>query len=194
MEDRVVLRRRMSGHGSFLIWLTGLPGSGKTTLAYMLEDHLLTSGMRAFCLDGDHLRLGLSAGLDFSVEGRRENLRRAAEVARILVDAGCIVIGAFLSPFRADRQRLRARFAPSEFAEVHLRCPMEVCERRDPKGLYRLARAGLIAEFTGVSAPYEEPSAPELAVDTHQDSPKACLLKLMALVRELDGRQGREGL
>ena len=150
----------------FVLWLTGLSASGKTTLAGLLQAELAKSGFRCFVLDGDRLRDGLSSDLGFSAEDRAENLRRAGEVARLLVDAGLVVIAAFISPYAADRARVRSRFHKNQFYEIYLECPIEVCRQRDPKGLYRKAQEGLISKFTGVSDPYEPPSTPDLVIRT----------------------------
>jgi adenylylsulfate kinase len=166
-----------------------LSGAGKSTLAEALESRLLARGIRAIHLDGDRLREGLCADLGFSPEARRENLRRAGALAQWLVEAGCGVVASFVSPYRADRDRIRGLFAPGSFAEVHVKCPLEVCERRDPKGLYARARSGSLADFTGISAPYEEPLAPELVLDTSELTLEACLAELEALVDALS--QGR---
>ena len=150
----------------FVVWFTGLSASGKTTLASLLQAELAMSGVRCFVLDGDLLRGGLCSDLGFSAEDRAENLRRAGEVARLLVDAGLVVIAAFISPYAADRSRVRSRFRTNQFCEVFLQCPIEVCRQRDPKGLYRKAQEGLITAFTGVSDPYEPPLAPDLVIRT----------------------------
>ncbi|HET6961986.1 MAG TPA: adenylyl-sulfate kinase [Terriglobia bacterium] len=150
----------------FVLWFTGLSASGKTTLAGLLQAELVKSGFRCFVLDGDRLRDGLCSDLGFSPEDRAENLRRAGEVARLLVDAGLVVIAAFISPYAADRWRVRSRFKKGQFYEVFLECPIEVCRQRDPKGLYRKAHEGLIPAFTGVSDPYEPPPAPDLVIRT----------------------------
>jgi adenylyl-sulfate kinase len=150
----------------FVLWFTGLSASGKTTLAGLLQTELVKSGFPCFVLDGDRLRDGLCNDLGFSPEDRAENLRRAGEVARLLVDAGLVVIAAFISPYAADRSRVRSRFRTNQFYEVFLQCPIEVCRQRDPKGLYRKAHEGLIPAFTGVSDPYEPPPAPDLVIRT----------------------------
>jgi adenylyl-sulfate kinase len=152
----------------FVLWFTGLSASGKTTLAGLLQAELARSGVRCFVLDGDRLRSGLCSDLGFSPEDRAENLRRAGEVARLLVDAGLVVIAAFISPYVADRARVRSRFQKDQFYEVFLDCPIEVCRERDPKGLYRKAHEGLIPAFTGVSDPYEPPPAPDLVIRTNE--------------------------
>ena len=151
-----------------IIWLTGLSGSGKSTLANALEGELLKAGHHSYLLDGDNIRLGLNKGLGFSDADRVENIRRIGEVAKLFADAGLIVITAFISPFRADRDMVRALVAPGEFIEVFVRAPLDVCEQRDPKGMYKKARAGVIKQFTGIDSPYEEPLKPELVLDTAQ--------------------------
>lgn len=147
------------------IWLTGLSGAGKSTLACALEQRLFSEGRTAFILDGDNLRHHLNSDLGFSADDRRENIRRSAEVARLMNDAGLIVICAFISPLRSDRDLARQIIGEHNFIETYVSTPCAVCEERDPKGLYQKARAGLITQFTGVSAPYEVPSTPALALD-----------------------------
>ncbi len=148
------------------IWLTGLSGSGKSTLAFELEKRLFMLGHVAYALDGDNMRHGLNRDLGFSPRDRTENIRRIAEVARLFNNAGIFVVTAFISPYRADRAMARDIIGPSRFIETHLAAGMEICERRDPKGLYKKARAGEITDFTGVSAPYEAPETPSLVIDT----------------------------
>ncbi len=162
-------RARRNGHKGGVIWLTGLSGAGKSTIAVAAERHLFRKGYQVYVLDGDNIRGGLNANLDFSPEDRAENIRRVGEVAALFADSGFIVLTAFISPYRSDRERARQaaeRVTPLGFHEVHIRAPLEICEARDPKGLYRRARAGEIADFTGVSAPYEPPARPDLTVDT----------------------------
>lgn len=154
------------GFRPFVLWFTGLSASGKSTLADLLHGELSKSGFPCFVLDGDRLRSGLCSDLGFSADDRAENLRRAGEVARLLVDAGLVVIAAFISPYVADRARVRSRFEKNQFYEIFLECPIEVCRQRDPKGLYRKAQEGLIPAFTGVSDPYEPPNAPDLVIRT----------------------------
>lgn len=149
-----------------VLWLTGLSGSGKSTLARAVEKKLFATGHLSYVLDGDNIRFGLNKNLGFSPADRTENIRRIGEVARLFADAGIITVTAFISPYRQDREAVRALLGEGEFVEVYVRCPLEECERRDVKGLYKKARAGELKEFTGVSAPYEEPSAPELVLDT----------------------------
>jgi bifunctional enzyme CysN/CysC len=164
-------RRAMNGHGSGVIWLTGLSAAGKSTIATLLECRFHAAGMRAFVLDGDHVRHGLNKDLGFTAADRVENVRRVAEVAKLMVDAGLIVVVALISPFRSERRMARELFDAGEFFEVFVDVPMHVAESRDPKGLYRSARAGLLANFTGIDSPYEAPEAPELRVDTSLLSP-----------------------
>lgn len=158
-------RCQANGHRSGILWLTGLSASGKTTLAFELDRLLFQKGWRTFVLDGDNVRHGLCADLGFSAEDRAENIRRIGEVAKLFAQSGCIVITAFISPYRADRDHVRA-IAGDLFHEVHVATPLAVCEDRDPKGLYLRARRGEIEGFTGISAPYEPPLAPELVLDT----------------------------
>ena len=159
-------RERAQGHRGATLWLTGLSGSGKSTLARALEAELFRRGVRVFVLDGDNVRHGLNRDLGFSPQDRAENIRRVAEVARLLTEHGALVVTAFISPYRADRDGARALFAAGDFVEVFVDADLATCEARDPKGLYVKARAGKIPEFTGVSAPYEAPEAPGLAVRT----------------------------
>ncbi len=149
-----------------MVWLTGLPACGKTTLASLLQAELKKRRFPCFLLDGDRLRSGLCSDLRFTARDRAENIRRAGEVARLLVDAGLIVIAAFISPYFADRAKVRSLFRKDQFYEVYLECPLDICEQRDPKGLYRKAREGLIPAFTGITDPYEPPPAPDLTIRT----------------------------
>jgi adenylylsulfate kinase len=159
-------RRRLNGHGSLIVWFTGLSGSGKSTIAGRLEERLHAEGVHSYLLDGDNIRLGLNNNLDFSPEGRAENIRRIGEVAKLFVDAGTVVLAAFISPFRADRDRVRSLVDPREFVEVFVNCPLDVCEKRDVKGLYQKARKGEIRDFTGIGSPFEAPLAPEVELKT----------------------------
>jgi adenylylsulfate kinase len=159
-------RHRQLGQRAATVWLTGLSGAGKSTLACALEQMLIGKGHSAFVLDGDNLRHHLNRDLGFSPADRRENIRRSAEVAKLMNDAGLIVICAFISPLRSDRELAREIIGADKFNEIYVSTPCEVCEERDPKGLYKKARAGLIAEFTGISAPYEAPLAPAMALNT----------------------------
>lgn len=161
-------REQLNGHRSVLLWFTGLSGSGKSTLAHALEERLYQANCRTFVLDGDNVRHGLCSDLGFSDDDRVENIRRVAELAKLFLEAGLVTMTAFISPFRKDRDRARSMFPHGDFIEIYCRCPLEICEQRDVKGLYRRARAGEVACFTGISSPYEEPYDPELIVDTHQ--------------------------
>jgi bifunctional enzyme CysN/CysC len=165
-------RQRLGGHGSGVVWLTGLSGAGKSTLANLLEQRLHAAGKRTYLLDGDNVRHGLNKDLGFDAADRVENVRRVAEVARLMVDAGVIVITAFISPFRAERRMARALLQPGEFIEVFVDTPLALAEARDPKGLYRKARAGELRNFTGIDSPYEAPEQPELHIDTRLTSPE----------------------
>jgi len=167
-------RRALLGHRPACLWLTGLSGSGKSTLGRRVEKRLVDRGVHAYVLDGDNVRHGLNADLGFSPAEREENIRRIGQVARLFVDSGAVVLAAFISPYRADRARVRALFDEGDFVEVHVATPLEECERRDPKGLYVKARAGDIPAFTGISAPYEEPESPEIRVDTAGADLDAC--------------------
>lgn len=159
-------RAERFGHGSRTVWFTGLSGSGKSTLAFAVEEALLGKGVACYVLDGDNIRFGLNRDLGFSPEDRTENIRRIGEVCRLFQDAGLIVLTAFISPYRADRQQVRDLHPDETFVEVFVDTPLEVCESRDVKGLYAKARAGEIPEFSGISAPYEAPDSPEIIVDT----------------------------
>jgi adenylylsulfate kinase len=158
-----------------VVWLTGLSGAGKSTLATLLEQRLRAQGERTYLLDGDVLRTGLNRDLGFSAEDRAENVRRVGEVAWLMADAGLVVIVALISPFRRDRQAVRERFAPGRFFEVHVDVPLTVAESRDPKGLYRKARAGLLRDFTGIDSPYEPPEAPDVRLQTATVSAEAAV-------------------
>ena len=158
--------RRRNGHSSMLLWFTGFSGSGKSTLAHRVEEVLFKKGWYTYILDGDNVRHGLNGDLGFSENDRRENIRRIGEVAKLFVDGGVVVLAAFISPYREDRDRVRALFDEGEFVEIYVECDLKTCERRDPKGLYRKARAGELPDFTGIDSPYEEPLNPELVIGT----------------------------
>lgn len=159
-------RHRMNEHKSAILWYTGLSGAGKSTLANKVEEKLFEKGFHTYVLDGDNVRMGLNKGLGFDAEARKENIRRIGEVAKLFVDAGVIVSTAFVSPYTADRDMVRALVPEGEFIEIYVSASLEVCETRDTKGLYKKARAGEIKNFTGISDPYEAPENPELTVDT----------------------------
>ncbi|MCY0870495.1 MAG: adenylyl-sulfate kinase, partial [Firmicutes bacterium] len=173
-------RRRRNGHHSCAIWLTGLSGAGKSTIANACEQRLHAAGLHTYLLDGDNVRLGLNRDLGFSEGDRQENIRRVAEVAKLFVDAGTVVIVAFISPFARDREQARALLQPGEFLEVFIDCPLSVCKTRDPKGLYARAEQGLIKEFTGVSAPYEAPVNPEVHLHTDRMMLDECVDRIVA--------------
>ena len=159
-------RQRLNGHRSAIVWFTGLPGSGKSTLACRLEEMLFSKGVRTFVIDGDSLRTGLNKDLGFSAEDREENIRRIGEVAKLFVEAGVIVMTAFISPYRKDRESVRNLVGNAEFIEVYVKCALGVCEQRDVKGHYKMARQGIIKHFTGIDDPYEEPEHPEQVIET----------------------------
>lgn len=167
-----------------VIWLTGFSGSGKSTIAVELEHALLDNGHNAFILDGDNIRHGLNKDLGFSPADRTENIRRIGEVAKLFCDANIITTAAFISPYRADRDRARGLLKEGEFIEVYVKCPVAVCEERDPKGLYKKAKAGEIPEFTGISAPYEEPLTPELTLDTSKLSVEDSVRTILSFLEE----------
>lgn len=176
-------REELNGHKGAIVWFTGLSGSGKSTLAHAVEEELYRAGCRTFVLDGDNVRHGLCADLSFSDVARTENIRRVGEAAKLFVEAGAIVLTAFISPFRDDRARVRSLVPEADFIEIHCACSLEVCEERDVKGLYKRARQGEIASFTGISSPYEVPEAPELAIDTGRYSLVASVGQVLALLR-----------
>lgn len=167
-ESQVTAAQRAAnlGHEGFTVWFTGLSGSGKSTLAFAVERALLERGVAAYVLDGDNIRFGLNRDLGFGPEDRTENIRRIGEVCRLFQDAGMVVLTAFISPYAADRDRVRALHPDGRFIEVFVDTPLELCERRDVKGLYAKARSGEIQEFSGISAPYEPPTNPEIRIDT----------------------------
>ena len=167
-----------------MLWLTGLSGSGKSTIANALSQSLFRRGVQEYVLDGDNIRHGLNKDLGFSAADRTENIRRIGEVAKLFVDSGTIVITAFISPFRADRERVRTLFEEGEFIEVYVKCPLEECERRDPKGLYKKARAGEIKNFTGIDSPYEPPEQPEIVLDTGRHSVGECVEQIIRFLQE----------
>ena len=170
----------LMGQRGAVVWLTGLSGSGKSTIAMEIERRLIEGGRVAFVLDGDNVRHGLNADLGFGADDRTENIRRVGHVASLFAQAGVIAIAAFISPFRADRARVRSLLAQRDFFEVHVSASLEICESRDPKGLYRRARAGEIPTFTGISSPYEPPEAPEVVVDTRLYDVDACAERVIA--------------
>ena len=176
-------REKMNGHKTAILWFTGLSGSGKSTLAHAVENALFERGCRTYVLDGDNIRHGLSSNLGFSPEDRTENIRRIAEVSKLFCDTGVILLNAFISPYREDRDTVRA-LLPESFIEVYVYADLDICEERDPKGLYKKARAGEISEFTGISAPYEAPLKPEVLVDTGKESLEESAQKIIAYLEE----------
>lgn len=168
-------RRKQNGHESTVLWFTGLSGSGKSTIANAVAKELFNRNIRSYVLDGDNIRHGLNNDLGFSEEDRTENIRRIGEVSKLFVDSGQFVLTAFISPFRADRQIVRDLLEEGEFIEVYIKCPIEECEVRDPKGLYDKARKGIIKDFTGIDSPYEEPEQPEIILESDQYSIEECV-------------------
>lgn len=171
-------REKQNGHKAVVLWFTGLSGSGKSTLAHAVENALAAKGCRTFVLDGDNVRFGLNKDLGFSPEDREENIRRIGEVAKLMTEAGVLTLTAFISPYRGDRDKARA-ISGESFVEIYVKCDLGVCEQRDPKGLYKKARAGEIKEFTGISAPYEEPEKAELIIDTGAASLDDCTIQVL---------------
>ena len=176
-------REKLFGHRGLALWFTGLSGSGKSTVAHEVENRLHGLGCHTYVLDGDNVRHGLNADLGFSAEDRQENIRRLAELVKLFVNAGVIVLSAFISPYRADRERARNLLPEGAFFEIYCRCGIATCEERDPKGLYKKARAGEIADFTGISAPYEEPDMPEIVIDTDRDPVDVCADAIIACLK-----------
>ncbi|MFN9646094.1 MAG: adenylyl-sulfate kinase, partial [Cyanobacteriota bacterium] len=179
-------RAHQRGHRSAILWFTGLSGAGKSTLAIAVNSALCEQGLACYVLDGDNIRHGLCADLGFSDADRVENIRRIGEVAKLFLDAGGVVLTAFVSPFRADRARARALVQPGDFIEIHCAAALQVCEQRDTKGLYAKARAGQIQEFTGISSPYEEPEQPELRIDTGGQSLETCVQEVLAHLQTVE--------
>jgi len=175
-------RREAIGQRGCVIWLTGLSGSGKSTVALRVERRLLELGRVAYTLDGDNIRHGLCSDLGFKPEDRRENIRRVGELVRLMADAGVVAIVALISPYRDDRASVRARLPEGRFVEVFVDAPLAVCENRDPKGLYARARSGEIPNFTGISAPYEAPDRPELVLQTSESDIDACVDKVIETI------------
>lgn len=177
-------REQLNHHKSLVLWFTGLSGSGKSTLAHAVEERLHQENRRTFVFDGDNVRHGLCGDLGFSPQDRAENMRRIGAMSKLFIEAGVIALTAFISPLRADRAKLRAQFAPGDFLEIYCDCPLEVCEQRDAKGMYQRARRGEIAEFTGISAPYEAPENPDLVVHTAEQSLEQCVKQVMVLLAD----------
>ncbi|MFC5531034.1 adenylyl-sulfate kinase [Cohnella yongneupensis] len=176
-------RQAKNKHRSFVIWLTGLSGSGKSTLANALDQYFFNNGLSSYVLDGDNIRQGLNKNLGFSPADRKENIRRVGEVSKLFVSAGLISIAAFISPYLEDRVEVREMFSEKEFIEVFVNCPLELCEKRDPKGLYRKARNGQLQQFTGISSPYEESIEPEIEIRTDQLSVEEGVSKIISFLK-----------
>ncbi len=177
-------RNCLNAHKSGLVWFTGLSASGKSTLAHGIERQLFDSGIRTYVLDGDNVRHGLNANLGFSAEDRKENIRRIGEVSKLMVDAGLVVLACFISPYREDRDSVRKLFTGDNFFEVYVKCPLEECEKRDPKGQYKRARAGLIKNYTGISDGYEEPEAPDLVIETDKFTVQEAIGKVLSFLQQ----------
>ncbi|MDO9105032.1 MAG: adenylyl-sulfate kinase [Methylovulum sp.] len=175
-------REELHGHKSVILWFTGLSGSGKSTLAHAVEDHLHKLGISTFVLDGDNVRHGLCSDLSFNDHDRVENIRRIGELAKLVIEAGVITLTAFISPFKSDRNTARNLVPHGDFFEIHCQCPIETCEQRDVKGLYKKARAGEIPFFTGIDSPYEAPEQPELVVNTHEQSLEESVERVIELL------------
>lgn len=175
-------RAKIKNQQPLCLWMTGLSGSGKSTLANALEEKLIALGKHTYILDGDNLRHGLNQDLGFNMEARNENVRRAAEVAKLMVDAGLIVIVGLISPLKAEREQARSLFAPNQFKEIYLSTSLKECEKRDVKGLYQKARSGDLKDFTGIDSPYEEPESPEIELNTENLTPE---LAVDIIVKEI---------
>ncbi len=181
LSDRELLMKQKG----LIIWFTGLSGSGKSTIAVELEKLLYQKGFHTYLLDGDNIRHGLNSDLSFSPEDREENIRRIGEVTCLFLDAGLITLASFISPYREDRDRIREKSGKERFLEVCVDCPLEVCEQRDVKGLYKMAREGKISDFTGISAPYERPENPEITVNSSMDTVEESIERIYAYIQRL---------
>ncbi|WP_298901102.1 adenylyl-sulfate kinase [uncultured Psychroserpens sp.] len=177
-NDRIAANK----HGSFLIWFTGLSGSGKSTIANLVEKKLFENGVKTYALDGDNIRKGINKDLSFSPEDRKENIRRIAEIANLMIDAGLVVLAAFVSPYKKDRENIRTIVKDVNFVEVYINTSIEECERRDVKGLYKKARAGEIKNMTGISAPYEAPETPDIEIKTEDESIEDSVKRIVDLI------------
>jgi adenylylsulfate kinase len=176
-------REAMNNHKAVNLWFTGLSGSGKSTLAHAVEERLHRIGCRTFVFDGDNVRHGLCSDLGFSVEDRSENIRRIGEMVSLFLQAGVIALTAFISPLKKDRNKVKAIVGADHFLEIHCACPLEICEQRDVKGLYKKARAGLIKNYTGISSPYEEPESPALHLDSGRTPLDECVEQIIVLLQ-----------
>ncbi|MYL34505.1 adenylyl-sulfate kinase [Pontibacillus yanchengensis] len=178
------LRHRKNEHKSAILWFTGLSGAGKSSIANAVSLKLFDESIQHFVLDGDNVRHGLNKDLGFSEEDRKENIRRIGEVAKLFIDSGQFAITAFISPFQEDRNDVRELVEEDEFIEIHVKCSLAECEKRDPKGLYKKVKQGEIKNFTGIDSPYEAPESPEIVVDAENDSVEACSDQIIAYLRE----------
>ncbi len=177
-------RQQLNRHKSCVLWFTGLSGAGKSTLANAVDYELFQKGIQSYVLDGDNIRHGLNRDLRFGAKDRKENIRRIGEVAKLFVDSGQIVSSAFISPFQEDRSFVRGMFAEDEFIEIFLNCPIDVCETRDPKGLYKKARKGEIQDFTGITSPYEIPKHPEIIIESNETTIEESVKKILVYLKE----------
>ena len=178
------LRNQQNRHKSIILWFTGLSGSGKSTIAHAVEEQLFKQGFRTFVLDGDNVRHGLSTNLGFSEEDRKENIRRVGETAKLMLEAGIITLTAFISPYRQDRERVKIMMPPGDFIEIYCEATLETCERRDVKGYYKKARAGIIKNYTGIDSPYEIPDDPELTLNTDNQTLEESVQAVLALLKQ----------
>lgn len=181
-------REQAHNHGAFVLWFTGLSGSGKSTIANAVEQELFKKGLKTYTLDGDNIRSGINKDLGFTPEGRTENLRRIAEIAKLFVDAGTITLAAFIAPMQKDRAMIQEIVGEDSYFEIFIDTPLEICEKRDPKGLYKKARAGEIKYFTGIDAPYEPPLNPDLYIQTTGNSLESCVKKVITFVEQKSAR------
>ena len=177
-------RERRNGHKGVTLWMTGLSASGKSTMAVVLEERIFSMDCQVMVLDGDNVRHGINSDLGFSREDREENIRRVAELAKLLTSKGIITIASFISPYRSDRSHARSLHDNGDFVEVFIDCPLDVCEARDPKGLYKKARAGQLSEFTGIDDPYEPPDDAEVVLDTWRHGPHECAEQVIVYLRD----------
>lgn len=192
-----MMRAKQNGHEGVLLWFTGLSGSGKSTISQALERELYNHSIKTYILDGDNIRNGLNSDLGFSIDDRSENIRRVGEVGKLFTEAGILTMAAFISPLREDRNRIRRLMSPGRFIEIWVKCSLECCENRDVKGLYRRARRGEIAEFTGISSPYEPPDDPEIVIDSENKSLDECISEILlflvnkGIINESTGTTGK---
>ena len=178
------LRNQQNHHKSIIVWFTGLSGSGKSTIAHAIEDQLFKQGCRTFVLDGDNVRHGLSSNLGFNEQDRKENIRRVGEIAKLMVEAGIITLTAFISPYRQDRERVKIMMPQGDFIEIYCEATLETCERRDVKGYYKKARAGIIKNYTGIDSPYEIPDNPELTLNTDDQTLEESVQAVLSLLKQ----------